>query len=255
MFQYNIQYACTSHIGLLRSNHEDNFWCDHIYLPEKNSGLEIVFSETITDQKNRPFAVFDGMGGEEAGEAAAHVAAMIMENHAGRLRTVEAEKAKETIRSLFFGMNEAVVSYCRRNKLYSMGSTASVLLFASHSVIWGNIGDSRIYRFRDHKLEQLSQDHIITNPFTGRRDLTQCLGIDPAEMEIEPYFAEDAVSPGDRYLLCSDGLTDMVDEPIIEETMDSFESGRCQACVEVLKKHALEHGGRDNITIILCEVA
>lgn len=91
------------------------------------------------------------------------------------------------------------------------------------------------------------------NGITNRKPyLTQFLGIDPEELRIEPFIQSGYYQAGDRYLLCSDGLTDMVDQDVIGEVLIQHEYP--EDCAENLKKLALENGGRDNITVIVIDV-
>lgn len=117
-----------------------------------------------------------------------------------------------------------------------------------------NLGDSRAYRLRNGEFLQISHDHVETRSLAvGRKaPLTQHLGINPEDMLIEPYIAKDKVFPGDQYLLCSDGLTDMLTNFEISDIMLSSEDA--ESCVTHLINAALEHGGRDNITVIICRI-
>ena len=138
-----------------------------------------------------------------------------------------------------------------------MGSTLAGLLF-SGNVAWAfNLGDSRIYQLHDQKLTQLSVDHVDSRPLSGNRkakpSLTQHLGISEEEFLVEPSMISCTLVPGDTFLLCSDGLTDMLSDEEISEILVDHSSLSSQ--VERLIDFALERGGRDNITIILCTVS
>ena len=127
----------------------------------------------------------------------------------------------------------------------------AVLYFASGYAYSCNIGDSRTYRLRDGVFQQLSVDHIEKRP-AGKAPLTQYLGIDPMEMQIEPYIAKGRVERDDVYLLCSDGLTDMLTNFTIANILLNNPSP--EKSVESLIRAALEQGGRDNITAIVCKI-
>ncbi|MCD8157265.1 MAG: hypothetical protein LUD53_07575, partial [Clostridiales bacterium] len=112
-----------------------------------------------------------------------------------------------------------------------------------------NIGDSRIFRLSKGQMEQLSMDHVGVAPYGRKPPLSQNLGIPPTEMLIEPYAATAAYREGDIYLICSDGLTDMLSTNQIAQVLGQYPIETAAGC---LLEKALERGGRDNITIILC---
>ena len=116
-----------------------------------------------------------------------------------------------------------------------------------------HVGDVvRKARIRKDDIQQLSTDHVV--PIEGRKKapLFQCLGIPATEMIIEPLILEDQVQSGDLFLLCSDGLTDMVNEEIILQILLS--NHEMKVAVQMLIQTALDAGGRDNITVILIDI-
>ena len=100
-------------------------------------------------------------------------------------------------------------------------------------------------------LEQISKDHVAVAAFGVKPPLSQNLGIPPTELIIDPYLAQGAYNDGDVYLICSDGLTDMVPTEEISGVLASKPVDG--ACMELLEK-ALANGGRDNITVVLCRI-
>ena len=154
-------------------------------------------------------------------------------------------------------MNDAVAAEARKVP-GRVGTTGVMLCFSEDEVYCGNVGDSRAYRFHRSALFQLSTDHndakfLRDHGVVGRKPrLTQYIGLDPEEMMIEPSYAKEKLQQGDRYLLCSDGLTDMLDNLTLCSILKN--SATVQQGVEALMDAALERGGRDNITIILVEV-
>ena len=122
-----------------------------------------------------------------------------------------------------------------------------------------NIGDSRVYGFRNGRINQLSSDHtdevlMKEQGITGRKPhLTQYLGIDPDELCLEPFIKSYRYEEGDRFLICSDGVTDMVDENLITEIVNR--SSTPEIAVQRLIKEAKNNGGKDNITAIVCFVS
>ena len=131
-----------------------------------------------------------------------------------------------------------------------MGTTAAILKFAKDRIYLCNIGDSKIFRFSKGTLQQLSFDHVCPSESQEKPPLSQNLGIPESETVISPYIATADYQVGDLYLICSDGLTDMV---TLSEIEDLFISEKEHAA-EPLLRLALENGGRDNITLILLHV-
>lgn len=155
-------------------------------------------------------------------------------------------------------INTAVVRNANDRHTTRMGATLAMLYFTSHRYYICNLGDSRIYQLRKNKLTQLSEDHVEKlqlydrNGNPRKAPLTQHLGIDPNEMVIEPHIANGWIRHGDQYLLCSDGLTDMLSDEEILNIMNRPQ--KTSEHVGCLIEAALEKGGKDNITVILCKI-
>ena len=129
-----------------------------------------------------------------------------------------------------------------------------------------NIGDSRVYHFRNGVLKKISRDHtpiqqmidhgVLTaetaRTHPDRHTLTQHIGISPLEMVIEPYSMYIQIEKNDMFLICSDGLTDMLDDSIIKEVIDSSDS--LEVAAEALYEKSIQNGGKDNITIVLVQI-
>lgn len=251
--RFRIQAACGCHIGKIRKNNEDNFCFDRKCLDEDNKGLE--HPEWIKKPLKRGvcMAVFDGMGGENFGEIASYAAASRLKETRRRLSDCFLSEEKYLLR-LANQLNDAVVLSQQKMCTEKMGTTMVSLSFSGKDAYICNVGDSRAYRLRDGELTQISRDHIAKRP--GREDkkapLTQYLGFGSDEMEIEPHIAKKKIKKGDLFLLCSDGLSDMLTNLEISDMMRSNED--VKACAQTLIDSALEHGGRDNITVILCRI-
>lgn len=248
----NVEAACGSHRGRIRRNNEDNFYFDGRIL-EAETDAEAICTVRKRLRPGEWFAVFDGMGGENFGEVASYAAARAM---AGAKRTWKERLRpfEEHVPSLAMALNRAVLDAKAEMMTNRMGTTLVSLSFHGGNAYVCNVGDSRAYCLRDGVLQQLSRDHVESRSRRsgGKPPLTQHLGIDPEEMLIEPHIAKQACRPGDSYLLCSDGLTDMLDDGQIRAIMQRSETA--QACADDLIAAALEHGGRDNITVIICKV-
>lgn len=249
---FTVLAACGTNTGRIRSNNEDNFFFDGRYMPEDHGATDRVLTASFPAGEGRMLAVFDGMGGENYGELASYTAAEAIA-HTGlqpkdfqRITDYAEEQAQE--------LNLAVVEQQRIMKTSHMGTTMAAIYFTAESAVVSNLGDSRVYRLRDGRLWQLSEDHVSSRPMSSGRKapLTQNLGVDPEELLLEPSVSECRLRAGDCFLLCSDGVTDMLEDGKICELLSQ---GRSPAeTVEALIASALEAGGRDNITAIVCSV-
>ena len=137
----------------------------------------------------------------------------------------------------------------------TMGSTLAGLLLEKGNAYSFNLGDSRVYLLRNRELKQISIDHVDSRAFFKKNtkpSLTQHLGIDEEEFLVEPSISRLELQAGDRYMLCSDGLTDMVSDEQIKDLLEKAESA--SNAVRKLIDTALDNGGRDNITVIVLTV-
>lgn len=248
MIEYSIDYFCTSHIGKLRSINQDNFMCNGIYMKPSDSSDSLennMISDKTSSAVSPVFGIFDGMGGEECGEVASYLAADCMEGY-----SFSGNKS-QGLRDYCRKANNAICTYMDDHEIASMGTTAAILLFDKKKIYLCNIGDSKIFRLSHGKMRQISYDHVGVAMYGSKPPLMQNLGIRETEMVIEPFVDCRAYREGDIYLICSDGLTDMVDTEEMRTTL--LNSEKDSAAAALLEK-ALENGGKDNITIILLYV-
>lgn len=249
----SIQASCGCHIGKIRKNNEDNFFFDGKYLETKNTGLKDYLFLEKRLKRRQSFAVFDGIGGEYFGELASYAAAQQMRQTKRDLTSAFVPMEKY-IRKLLEQLNDAVFKAKSDMLTERMGTTVAALCFDNRHVYSCNIGDSRVYRLRGDELLQLSKDHVekIQKIEKGKAPLTQYLGIDPDDMQIEPSIIKKELKSGDQYILCSDGLSDILTNFEIAKIMLNNEE--TITCVKKLIDTALAHGGRDNITVIVCRL-
>lgn len=242
---YEIEYRCVSHIGKIRRQNQDNFVCLNAMQHYTAKGTEQEIRGLAHTEKGATFAVFDGMGGEECGEMAAYIAAETLANgHLGLGGT-------QNMTDYCSLANRKICGYADTHKISSMGTTAAILHFVEDTIWLCNIGDSKVFVLSPHQFRQISQDHVST-PIYGRKPpLSQNLGIPESELLLEPYIACGECSDSIRYLICSDGLTDMVSNERIEEILRNTAD---EAVGDALLREALNNGGRDNITFILLRV-
>lgn len=242
--RYSISYWCVSHSGRLRRKNQDNFICNGSFMPDGSSGAEL--SGAWIHGKRVLFGVFDGLGGEECGEVAALIAA---ECAAGlKLGNDPAYDLSEFCRTA----NRRICSFAESNSVISMGTTAALLEFTESGFTMCNIGDSKVFWYSNGKLQQISMDHLAGAPYGRKPPLSQNLGIPEHELLLEPYLTDGGCRPGDIFLICSDGLTDMVPADDIADVLRSAPAGEA---AEILLDSALANGGRDNVTLIICNIA
>ena len=250
---YILDAACLCNTGKVRKNNEDNFFFDGRCMEADNNGLKHPVTMTKTLRRELCIAIFDGMGGENFGEAASFVAADCMQYTTRKLKDYFIPERKFR-NSMCMKINDAVVAKQQELCTERMGSTMVALYFSHGYVYVCNLGDSRAYRLRDGEFLQLSVDHLEKREGQTRKKapLTQHLGISPENFLIEPYIAKGELKHGDQYLLCSDGLTDMLTNFEIDEILSNTTSA--EECVKRLIDSALEKGGKDNVTAIACRI-
>lgn len=248
-----IEAACGCNKGKVRKNNEDNFFFDGKCLEVENDGLKNPAYIETPVKRGLCYAVFDGMGGENFGEIASFTAARQMQQTERTLGDYLIPEKKYLYR-LSMSLNEAVLQAKREQCTDRMGTTMVALYFSGRYVYVCNIGDSRAYRLRDGEFLQISEDHIEHRPERERKKapLTQHLGIDPEDMLIDPHIAKGNLRKGDMYLLCSDGLTDMLSN--LEISCLMHDSTSVDECANHLIQAALDKGGRDNTTVIVCRI-
>lgn len=245
----NIRYVCCCNTGRVRKNNQDNFFVDWKYLYSENYALEEPISGFHSIADKPAYAVFDGMGGEKHGEIASFISAFTFSK---ALKTVSGDPAT-VLNNACYMMNDAVCDFMRENSIRSMGSTAAILMFDPQFVTVCNLGDSGIFRVNESSLLKVSTDHVESNSaFSSKPMLTQFVGIPKEEYLIEPSIRILSHSVGDRFLICSDGLTDMVKEAAIAAIINSAPD--IDVAADLLLNEALKRGGYDNTTIIICEV-
>lgn len=244
--KYRISYSCLSHIGHCRKMNQDSFLCasNYIYSGAKGNKTEEIHGSADVSE-NHLYGVFDGMGGEECGEIASYLAAEAAS------KIIMNGLPQEILKTVCDKANAEIYEYAQTNSIGSMGTTAALLLFAKKEICLCNVGDSKIFRCSQGSLVQISRDHVYSLSIKGKPPLTQYLGIPPSEMEVHPYISIGSYQEGDIYLICSDGLTDMVPT---ERIADILASRPLSSAAHDLLSEALTNGGKDNITIIVCKI-
>jgi protein phosphatase len=221
--------------------------------------------------EHRLFLVADGMGGHGNGEVASRLVVQAIREHFdeqepsadGKRQTPHAERLDHLIEAVKVANRRVLGEVEKDRALVGMGTTLVALLMDKGTATVGHVGDSRAYRLRDGELELLTNDHTWVNeqvtagnisetqarnhPF--KSVVTRALGGDE---EVEVEIREIQATPGDLYLLCSDGLSSMVPDDRIQEQLAS---GRpLEEICRDLVGEANATGGRDNVTVILVAV-
>jgi protein phosphatase len=243
-----------SHTGKVREHNEDTIAFD------PDLGLMVLA---------------DGMGGYNAGEVASGIAVKTIVNlvrdSADREDLSAIDQATGLTRRSIV-LRDAVL---RANKVIfqtaktqpqceGMGTTVVGALFYDDRVTIAHVGDSRMYRVRGSKLEQVTSDHSLLQELVDRgfyspeeaqraankNYVTRALGVEPA---VEVEIQEDVVQKGDRYIICSDGLSDMVEDADIHLTVNTF-GANLDTVAKQLIQLANDNGGRDNVSVLMAQV-
>ena len=241
-----IEYAWFTMKGPVRANNEDNLRYPDECLPLHHEDAEM--SGSVPAGPSAWFAVFDGMGGAVHGETASYLAAKELGEQivlkANGLAISDAESCRM--------MNARILEHVMVNRTKGMGSTAAALCFDEDHIHGFNAGDSRCYVFSEGTLRQLSDDHAVFSPITGRGQLTQCLGIPESEFVLEPKEIEEQYRTGDLYLICSDGLSGALSDKRIAGILSG--SGTLNEKLLRLREAVTKRGAEDNTTVILIAV-
>ncbi len=209
-------------------------------------------------------AVADGMGGQASGEVASSTFADTTLEVFSKSGNRSEQETLELIQKSFILANERVLGKAMENpEQHGMGCTGELIAFYQQNFVVGHVGDSRTYLFRQGKMKQITQDHsfvqelihkgVITEEeaksHARRNVILRAIGV---KEELPVDIIKGECLTGDLYLLCSDGLTGMVDDVAIENTLSN--SGTLPEKTKQLIGSAKSAGGKDNITVALCEI-
>ncbi len=253
--------AVCSDKGRIRNNNEDNFYFNGTHLNPKNRDDSNFFSDNPGGSEIM-YGVFDGMGGEAFGEEASLITAQTVKKYHAKLKNGEIKNNKSAILKSISDANTKICNKIVETGERRIGTTFALLSIFDDTAQVYNIGDSRVYLYRNKKLTQISVDDttaqrlvnmgVITKEkaktHEDRHKLTQHLGIFNDEMIVEPHISEKImIEKGDKFILCSDGLTDMVENEEIRSIMQK--AGDSRTAAKKLVEAALRNGGRDNVTV------
>jgi protein phosphatase len=238
-----IETAGATDVGLRRSNNEDAF---------------II----LLDQQ--AVSVADGMGGAAAGEVASKIFVTAVQDFFSTAWVATEEAVYQIVQQVFNAANNRIIEHTIRNPEHAgMGCTGELLAFTDGRYIIGHVGDSRIYLFRNGELRQLTKDHsLVQMQLDGGTITVEEARVHPKKnivlraVGMELDFSLDILRGNtfveDLFLLCSDGLTDMIEDDVISTILLS--PSPLALKTEHLIESAKNAGGKDNITVVLCKV-
>jgi serine/threonine protein phosphatase PrpC len=244
-----LDVVAVTHHGAVRDHNEDTIavggFLSNAYLGEP---VRIA----ISSERPVPCLVADGLGGHAEGARASRLAAGFLAD--AWARSADPDELVEAVRLA----DEAIYEEMRQSPAWQgMGTTLAGIVFDGDRGICVNVGDSRCYRVGDGVLAQVSRDDSPPKapgspPGTITTIVTQTLGGTPTQVVIDPHVYTCPAEPGDRFLLCSDGLSDYVPFDVIEQEL--IAAGDSGPAVWALLGAALDNGAPDNVSIVLATV-
>jgi len=247
-----IEYAAQTDVGLMRLHNEDAI---------------------VVDPENALAVLADGMGGYNAGEVASEIAVSVIKEYVndklgGFLSMLIPHRPNELLeiveQAVELANNTILNTSLHEAQYMGMGTTLVMSLCYGDILIVAHVGDSRAYRLRDRELVQISRDHSVVQEqidagmisaesaqYSDIKNLvTRAVGVGfPVEVEVNRH----QIAVGDIYMLCSDGLSDMLTTPMMQNILLSEEKTLQEMCSELVQE-ANHQGGRDNISVILFRI-
>ena len=244
-----IVLTAASRVGCVRSNNEDM-----VLAYDKLVRSDAYRTEFMTENTERfVIALADGMGGHRAGEVASEQTLNSLKFFIHDIpRGMETGEFEETMIEWLDFINDSINRQGHSDPtLLEMGTTLVGVIYYGKKFFWMNCGDSRLYRLRDSKLQQMTTDHSLSNVKGEKKHsniITNCIGAGCKNSYLDLYEFTADFQSGDTYMLCSDGLNDMVAFEDIEQLMNEGCSANrlCEA--------AIEAGGFDNVSVCVFHV-
>jgi serine/threonine protein phosphatase PrpC len=239
-----LESAGKTDVGLVREKNEDSM------LLEPAFGL---------------YVVCDGMGGHVGGQVASQLAVATISEVVRNKNPAAAEDDADLLVTAIRCANGAVFSKARNEPaLHNMGTTVVALRGDGNFMHVCHVGDSRIYRLRQGNFEQITRDHSLVNLYEENPELAIRFGPPNSNVIVRAVGLRETVEvdhrkislePGDIFLLCCDGLTDMVDDWMLKEMLLDGANGSLDECCDTMVRAALSNGGVDNTTVVLVRVS
>lgn len=262
-----MEAALASHPGKIREINEDMAYANGAYFNNVEHP-QLNISEIQTG-KLLIYSVCDGMGGENAGEKASFEAVMLLDDFCKNLKGIKnINQLIDELKIYIKQANEKIYSLWAYSTDGRMGTTFAGLAVCGSRAVALNLGDSRVYMMREGSLSQITKDHTEAERLAslglirrdqieshkGRNILTRHFGTAPEEGIMEADYSNIIkLQKGDMFLLCSDGLTDMVDHNRIKQLLDK--KSAASEISRILIEEALINGGIDNVTVVVLRVA
>ena len=244
-----LDISAASRTGCVRSQNEDMILVDNQFIRD-----DAYRTQAVLDGDDRLMvAVADGMGGHNRGDIASNDVLHNLQYFFFDIPScLSAGDFNEAIVGWLESINNYVASKGRADEQFKgMGTTLVGFTYYNHDFYSMNCGDSRLYRFRNHQLVQLTTDHSLSNMIVGEKRkniITNCIGGGCISSYIDMVQMTDDVISGDTYILCSDGLTDMLSDEEISILMEQ------QVDADTLCDAAIEAGGLDNVSCCVITV-
>lgn len=248
-----------SYKGNVRGHNEDNIYVDGSF--RNNLSVDVCMIESEREGELHTFAVFDGMGGEARGEKASLIAAEVLADNENADANSDID-----IDAYIAEANKSILKEAAYVAAHGMGTTAAILVIRDDIATAYNVGDSRVYLFRNRELTQMSRDHSVvqtmvdlgfisdearyTNPHSG--ELTQYIGMSSEDgYEPEASRSETQVNEGDIFLLCSDGLNAELSDAELSSILDKYGELQPDKIATELIMTAKERVCSDNVSAII----
>jgi PPM family protein phosphatase len=241
-----LEAAGVTHVGRVRAHNED---CLRL------------------DGETGCYVLADGMGGYNAGEVASALAVEVITKALIQFKTSlhlnpDPDPVSALAEAIEAANKKIIETGAMRPECLGMGSTVVAALLLDDKLWFAHVGDSRLYMFRNNQLTQLTRDHSVgqemsdsgvltkeqARHYQGRGILTRALGVEP---DVRPDVGCQVFIPGDIFIICSDGLSDMVSDQKITEVVMKRRNTSCQTIGQALQTEALEAGGTDNISALI----
>lgn len=262
--EITVSAAAISHIGCVRGNNEDNLFFDGDYMRknEVNGGVRI---NAVLRRPNHLFAICDGMGGLNGGEDAAAIGVESLSYLEKKLRSGTDMHAY--LHNFTANVSQRIFADGESKKSGKQGATLALLMLRGEVACVANVGDSRVYLLRMGSLMQLSRDHTMVYTQMLQEKLTreqarkhpsgnriyQYLGMPLSQIHDDfMYYRECALCNGDRFLICSDGISDLISHEHLTSLLAAHSTPIDAAAA--LVSTALELGGKDNATCIVGDI-
>ncbi|EQA63256.1 PP2C family protein-serine/threonine phosphatase [Leptospira alexanderi] len=250
-----INYFGITEKGNFRSHNEDSMYASGEIVAGNVSGS--FSSSGIRDSATTPLilALADGMGGHISGEVASR---MTLEKLAWTERAVQPleELPRAGWQSLFSIINHEINDHAKATGKLGMGATLVGILFGKRKVLVFNMGDSRAYHFSSKGIHKITVDHSFAGTIKGnqisRSYITSCIGGGTTDLQMDLFDITSSLNTGDRILLCTDGLTDVIKIDDLEEILKNSSNVK-EACYHLLEEANLRMT-KDNTSIIVIEV-